>query len=1198
MSWWRTWLIALLRRLHAVLTAWLARLESPTGDRGRSILDEEAPPAHWLAHIRATAPQASFVSRVAPGVEERQGPEEEIPPPPAAWIAHVQAARARAQARTQPVPEGWWRRLMAWAVAPIRRGAGSIARRTVENQVRRPDAAPAGFPTVVGHPIDPAAAEEIPPPPAAWIAHVQAARARAQARTQPVPEGWWRRLWAWVVAPLRRRAGFTVLRPVESQALRPEDVPAAAAGVPTEFKNPGKLAADAPSIHAALTHPVPMAHLQPRTTATRGGEWLHSLAARGVHDGETSAGFPAAEIPASSSSPRRAVVHAADLPAGKASDQPMGTPAGSGQAVVPPSELSHNPSRVPPSRTGWWPRLLTVVPRGPWAADSPEASSQTPTSSGLGNPIPVRVGLLTPEAVGEELPPPPSDWPVQVQASRDRAQVQTLPSPAGGWQRLLRGVAFLVRRWSPQPVATTGPAIHQPVLAGKDGSLPPAPSRQEVTVEAAVSLPPQDGRPQARPTGGDQSLLRPRALDMSEVASSVRLPTALGTEVPQRSPLAPTSAPRMTTISEVVPGGTTASDERPRAAVLVAGPPAAFARRAAGHGIPAMIVTPPPFVVQGTTAPGSVQQTAPTAPRRDPRVAASASDHGQPTHGHRALLASGEITEAIPNRESFPLMAWVQSVVRFLTHGGPLLRTRRTPSPVPSADTGDLPEPAPMPQQGIEHLAHRPFAPQDGPSSPASPSGPWPRTDGEPRGGTRPSVLPQIPALLERPPVGSPSPEESRPLQAPTAPAPTLRQGEAPRVVGSPGNQPRARIREIPSPFTEGQVRQEDDNRLGTVDPQVHRHGSGLVMPVEHHDRASSCGPAVGQATERPAPRPHTRLDDAQITADRRDIGDSDLGHRVAGRWDGETRAMAAAHRQAETPQAHEVQGTAPTVVTPPAFLTRIRAWIRRSFGGQTRPSVGAPVIVPIPGNARATTAATASSTARQILVEERAASPATFSREAWSPEDPARIPAIAGWPQAGWIPHEVADQPRHTAALRQNAVPGTVPARSPWPSLVETVPATAPRDDDALDRSAGAWARPPVASVSGWPQAGWIPHEVADQPPEVAAPQQNPMPGTVPARSPWPSLTEAAPRDDDALDRSAGAWARPAVASVALAAAVQAGVVEPAGPGTLSPATGSIAHPWPSLMDEANDDLDPLGIAGLTVVSDDPGPGGWPWNG
>ena len=1129
LPWWRTWLIALLRRLHAVLTAWLARLESPTGDRGRSILDEEAPPAHWLAHIRATAPQASFISRVAPGVEERQGSAEEIPPPPAAWIAHVQAARARAQARTHPVSAGWWRRLMAWVVAAIHRGAGSIARRTEGSQTRRIDVAPVGFPTVVGNPVDPAIAEEVPPPPAAWVAQVQAAR--AQARPHRVSAGWWRRLWVWAVASIRRGAGSIAHRTVESQARRPEDV-AATAGVPTEFKHPGDPAAEVPSTHGAGTHPLQMAHRRPRTTATRADESRHSQAASGVHPEETLAGFPAVEIPASSSSPPRAVVHAPGLPAGKASDQPMGTPAGSGHAVVPSSDLSHNPSPIPPSRTGWWPRLLTVVPRGPWAGDSPAASSRTPTLTSRETKVPVRVGLLTPEAVGEELPPPPSAWPVQVQASRDRAQVQTLPSPVGGWQRLLRGVASLVCRWSPQPVATTGPANHQPVLAGTDGSLPSAPSRQEVTSEAAAFLPPQDGRRQTRPTGGDQSLLPPTALDMSEVASSVRLPTALGTEVPQRSPLAPTSAPRRTTITEVIPGDTTASDERPRAAVLVAGPPAAFVRRAAGHGIPAMTVTPPPSVVQGTTAPGPVQQTPTPAPPRDPRVAASASDHGQPTHGHQAQTASWEITEAIPNRESFPLMAWVQSVVRFLTHGGHLLGTRRTPSPVLSADTGDLPETAPMPQQGIEHLGHRPFAPQDRPSSPASPSGPWPRTDGEPRGGTRPSVRPQIPALLERSPVGSPSPEESRPVQASTAPAPTLRQGEAPRVVGSPGNQPRARIREVPSPFTDGQVRQEDDNRMVSVGPQVHRHGSGLVMPVEHHDRASSCGPAGGQATERLAPRPHTRLEDAQITAHRRDIGDSDLGHRVVGRWEGEPRALAAAHRQAGMPQAHEVQGTAPTVVTPPAFLTRIRAWIRRSFGGQARPSVGAPVVMPIPGDARETTA-TASPTTddRQILVEERAARPASLPREAGSPQDPARMPATSGWPQAGRIPHEVADPPSQVALPRENVMPGTGPARSPWPSLAETATATVRREEGFPDRSAGAWARPPVASI-------------------------------------------------------------------ALAGATRPGVVEPAGPGTLSPATGSIGHPWPSLTDEAEDDLDPLGIPSLTEVPDDPGPRGWPWNG
>ncbi len=134
LPWWRILLIALLRRSHMVVTAWLVRLESSSPKNIRSVLDEDAPPAHWLAHVRTLAPKAAFVTRAAPGVETPSA-DEEVPPPPAQWTAYVQAARARAQARTTPPRRRWWGDFIAYGAGLLWRqltfaGKRSLTRET------------------------------------------------------------------------------------------------------------------------------------------------------------------------------------------------------------------------------------------------------------------------------------------------------------------------------------------------------------------------------------------------------------------------------------------------------------------------------------------------------------------------------------------------------------------------------------------------------------------------------------------------------------------------------------------------------------------------------------------------------------------------------------------------------------------------------------------------------------------------------------------------------------------------------------------------------------------------------------------------------------------------------------------------------------------------------------------------------------
>jgi hypothetical protein len=275
LPWWRTWLIALLRRLHAVITAWLARLESPTGDPGRSVLDEEAPPAHWLAHIRATAPQASFVSRAAPGVEESQAPQEEVPPPPAAWLAHVQAVRARAQARTSPPRDGQWWRVLAKVGSWIRRPSGST--RPVAGDPWDAGSV-ASLPVVTPRSVvdvraSPSLGREGQVMPSSLVAS-RAREPSSQSQSVPSRMGWWPRLQE--VIGIRRRGGSP------QRATPARIAPASYAAYPSrdEIRSGASEDEDAPPPPTAwLTHVQEIrAQVQARTRAPRRGGWQRFLA--------------------------------------------------------------------------------------------------------------------------------------------------------------------------------------------------------------------------------------------------------------------------------------------------------------------------------------------------------------------------------------------------------------------------------------------------------------------------------------------------------------------------------------------------------------------------------------------------------------------------------------------------------------------------------------------------------------------------------------------------------------------------------------------------------------------------------------------------------------------------------------------------------------------------------------------------------
>ena len=604
---------------------------------------------------------------------------------------------------------------------------------------------------------------------------------------------------------------------------------------------------------------------------------------------------------------------------------------------------------------------------------------------------------------------------------------------------------------------------------------------------------------------------------------------------------------------------------RPNMTVLVAGPPAAFARRNGVHAVAAPAAHPWSSTTENTlshgkseTLPAPVGTTptvnAPGVPTEElpGRVAHQPQDRDwTPTPAHPPTAvptpdalqrsSTGTVAATTTLRVSSGvstlaerIRAWVGSwsgwVRRFLPDSATAPVTARVESDLlPRASTpGTRTTPAPVP----EDITVR--------SVPLTPL---------------PSIAAVPPSATARPMVVTLRPDAATEIQETTTRTMAAPSSPTPAPGGRP--LPAMRVIERPSPPSAGAVRaQEEIHRVSAIPlhPVVARPVSGTKVSV---DQAMTAGSTI--ATTEDLTTEHLPL---MSVPPHNAVGRDAAHDQVITPNESSPKPLSASLAMPAVRADHQPTAFVPTLITkdlttehlPLLSAPRRTTVIRDAVNDKvTPPDEPQPPSRGIASNATSLPARIVAWARRRLGLGGRSVSPAipNLTKEA-------RITRSGPMRDQGQ---------RAASRSRTGTTEAILPqepswARTPAGTSFSTTPRTAA-----------------TATTSSWQET---------LPQDATAPTSrhgDPLP-------PWPSLAEDAAAHHDGgeerrRDQVAGSWDQPRRRGASASNLAE-----------LPPLAGSVRQPWPSLADEADDDLNPLGIPSLATVSDDPGPKGWLWNG